>query len=136
MNEGRNGDKNPNWRGGRSITAAGYVIVRRPGHPMADCRGYVYEHRLVASEKLGRLLLPGEVAHHVNHDKQDNRPENIEVIESNAAHAHHHSNNPDTRKLGETNESILCACGCGATFPKFDRWGRSRRFVTGHNLEH
>lgn len=27
---------------------------------------------------------------------------------------------------------VECACGCGAVFPKYDRYGRPRRFVHGH----
>lgn len=28
---------------------------------------------------------------------------------------------------------VECACGCGATFPKYDWRGRERRFLHGHN---
>jgi HNH endonuclease len=80
------GERNSNWKGGRIVASNGYVMVKRPGHHLADCRGYVYEHRIVAEEKLGRHLLPGEVVHHVNGIKSDNRPENIEVLSSTAHH--------------------------------------------------
>lgn len=38
----------------------------------------MYEHRLVAEEKLGRFLEPGETVHHIL-EKCDNRPEAIVV---------------------------------------------------------
>lgn len=53
------GPDNPNWKGGRSIASNGYVLLRMPGHHLADVRGYVYEHRLVAEQKLGRRLVKG-----------------------------------------------------------------------------
>jgi hypothetical protein len=28
---------------------------------------------------------------------------------------------------------VSCECGCGQVFPRFDRAGRPRRFVSGHN---
>lgn len=55
----------------------GYVLVYHPEHPMADVNGEVYEHRLVMAEKLGRLLEPGEVVHHVNGVRDDNHPDNL-----------------------------------------------------------
>lgn len=46
----------------------------------------VYVHRLVAAQSLGRELLPGEVVHHLNGDKQDCRAENLLTLPSQAAH--------------------------------------------------
>lgn len=77
----RGGSANPNWRGGRAAHTKGYVLLHRPEHPRAHkSRPYVYEHILVAEEKLGRPLQPGELVHHMNHVKDDNRPENLQVL--------------------------------------------------------
>lgn len=36
-----------NWKGGRTVTQHGYVLIYvSKNHPLADCRGYAYEHRL------------------------------------------------------------------------------------------
>ena len=39
----------------------------------------VLQHRLVMAQVLGRALLPGEVVHHRNGDRLDNRPANLEL---------------------------------------------------------
>jgi DNA-binding transcriptional regulator YiaG len=57
-----------------------YTVLFIPGHPLASKTGYVYEHRLVLSQKLGRWLRPEEHTHHINGNRRDNRPENLLLV--------------------------------------------------------
>ena len=86
MTGAKTGQENPRWKGGRWVQGQGYVLVLVPDHPYADRHGYVREHRLVMEQTLGRYLLPGEVVHHLNHVRDDNRPENLELFGSNGEH--------------------------------------------------
>lgn len=85
------GDLNPSFTGGRHLATTGYVQVLAPDHPATDARGYVYEHRLVAEQMLGRLLGRTEVVHHRNLIKTDNRPENLQVLASQTEHMRIHA---------------------------------------------
>lgn len=82
------GSAHPTWKGGRYKTQ-GYVYVYVPDHPRIQKRPYVFEHILVAESKLKRYLKHGEVVHHINRIRDDNRPENLEVM-TRAEHAMHH----------------------------------------------
>jgi HNH endonuclease len=66
-------------RGNKWVKAdSGYVCVYAPDHPAAS-GGWVYEHRLVMEDCIGRYLTPDEQVHHRNGNKQDNSPDNLEL---------------------------------------------------------
>jgi hypothetical protein len=47
-------------------------------------------HRWVMEKKIGRKLRQGEIVHHINRNKLDNSPENLEVFANQEEHEKHH----------------------------------------------
>lgn len=81
------GSKNPAWKGGSYIEPEkGYRMIRMPEHPRARTNGYVLEHILVAETMLGRALLPDEEVHHIDHNRTNNKPENLKIYDSHREH--------------------------------------------------
>lgn len=72
------GANHPRYKG-KVQAADGYIRIYKPGHPLASADGYVLEHRLVIYEA-GIEVPAGYRIHHRNHDRADNRLENLVVL--------------------------------------------------------
>lgn len=116
------------------ISHTGYVMVFvGRGHHLAGPTGYAYEHRVVAEEKLGRKLLPGEIVHHCDRVKTNNTPKNLEVDPSRWHHnARHRKLDIGRRSPDQPNHFVACACGCGELILRFSRYHTKVRFKPGH----
>lgn len=94
----------------KTMHSSGYVLVWMPEHPRAS-RGRVLEHIVVAEQKIGRPLNPGEQVHHIDGNKTNNDPANLEVL-SNADHQRKHLDKPMFQK-----KRVVIQCKvCGADF--------------------
>ena len=82
-------EKSARWKGGRTIDNMGYIRIRTYDRPKNKSH-YVFEHRLVMEKYLGRYLKKGEVVHHINHIKTDNRIENLMLIKNQSEHVKQH----------------------------------------------
>lgn len=71
------------WKGGRTRTGEGYWQVHLPPDDpfsiMRNRQGYVPEHRLVMARMLGRPLTDAETVHHIDGDRQNNDPSNLQL---------------------------------------------------------
>ncbi len=86
----KKGEKSHQWEGGRHINTQGYVLIWKPNHPRADCNGYVREHLLVMEEKWGRSILSREKVHHLDYDKTNNSPDNLQLFPNERTHQKYH----------------------------------------------
>lgn len=68
----------------------GYKLILKPDHSNCGSNGYILEHRLVMERYLDRYLTKDEVVHHINHIKDDNRIENLQLIQNQNQHCSNH----------------------------------------------
>lgn len=73
------------------LDESGYKLVWMPQHPNAKKNGYIYEHRLIMANYLGRTLLKSELIHHINDDRGDNRIENLKLLGGEHEHNVEHN---------------------------------------------
>jgi hypothetical protein len=86
------------WKGGKRTNRLGYVVVTMfESHPFFEAMHYrtgrvggntpgsnfVFEHRLVMAEHLGRPLLPSETVHHIDGNRANNDIVNLQLRISN-----------------------------------------------------
>lgn len=94
------------------VRGDGYVIASCPGHPngwMNNGRrtAEITLHRLVVENELGRYLETHEVVHHLDENRQNNHPDNLELTDESGHWATHHP----------PREPPLLVCGyCGDEF--------------------
>ncbi|MCK5236181.1 MAG: HNH endonuclease [Deltaproteobacteria bacterium] len=91
----------------------GYVYTRSPDHPTGAT--YVKRSRLTMEAELGRYLSAGELVHHINGKKDDDRIENLELTTRGE---HNRIHNTKDKLMPEK-------CECGLT-PKIRGVGRHR----------
>jgi len=71
----RSGKNHPMWKAARTRNKDGYIVVTISRNKLE------YEHRLVMEKYIGRKIKPNEHIHHVNGIKDDNRIENLVLMD-------------------------------------------------------
>ena len=85
------GERGSSYKGGIKISRGyRFLAVAEDSPHRRDRDGYVAEHRIVASEMIGRVLSKDEEVHHLNFDKLDNAPSNLLIFGSGADHTRFH----------------------------------------------
>lgn len=64
----------------------GYRYIWGPNHHRANCQGYVPEHIVVMETAIGRKIKKGEIVHHLNGKRADNRIENLFLFKNQSDH--------------------------------------------------
>jgi hypothetical protein len=76
---------------------AGYQQFRDPEHPLSySSDGSVYLHRHIASLKIGRWLKSNEHVHHIDGNKLNNDPDNLQVLTNKEHGLLHNLSNTST----------------------------------------
>ena len=100
-----------------------YLRMKAPSEfPGRVHAGWAYVHHVVFWQKTGLLpsLEKGLFVHHINEDKHDNRPENLELMSSSEHSKHHHEDDEVPM------ENITCGW-CNRIFSLESRKARTRR---------
>lgn len=105
---GLKGKNNASWKSDERITHYGYRQIRQLEHPFKDYRGFVFEHRLVAEQYLlneensieinnRRYLKPEYDVHHIDENRLNNDPSNLQVLTKQQHRALHNKKRPHPR---------------------------------------
>lgn len=104
----------PNRGSGRT-TSKGYIVLRRPEHPLARQSGWVAEHRMVAWDA-GLLTDPAMHVHHRDGNKQNNILTNLAILTEHEHHALHAASSSPGRNAAKTH------CPKGHPYDEANTW--------------
>ena len=79
------GKKNPRYRevGSKLVTNRGRIFIK-----IADPNIWIFEHRYIVQKSIGRPLKSFEIVHHINGICNDNRIENLCIVDSHNHEKH------------------------------------------------
>ena len=99
------------WNIIKTVKSGKYIYAVVPEHPSAIDFGYVYEHRIVMENHLGRLLEKDEIVHHKDGNGKNNKIENLELMKQ-SEHARQH---------GIERGIVMCLLKCPECQEDFDK---------------
>jgi len=90
-----------------------YIYFIDKEHPLANKSGKVYYHRHVISIKIGKWIDSSYDVHHIDENRQNNDPSNLEMI-SRSKHQRKHKIN------GNSSKKVICCKNCSKKFITID----------------
>ena len=135
------GEKNVMWKGGKALHKVGKkmynLTIVGKGHHLCLINTYGYLHRVNAEIKLGRRLLPNEIVTFKDKNTLNCDLDNLVILNSKhelmSLTRRVDRGQDHLRNYGEKNVLVKCACGCLTEFNKYDKQGRPRKYISGHN---
>ena len=88
-----------------------YVKVYDKSNPLANNKGQLREHTLVASKALGRSLMGTEQVHHVDYNPKNNDPSNLVVCADMKYHKLLHARTDALDACGNSDYMKCAYCG-------------------------
>ena len=135
------GEENNQWKGGNPVHWVSgkcyQLTIVGKDHHLTVINTYAYLHRVNAEIKLGRRLTESEVVTFKDENTMNCELDNLIILENfKELLCFRRMERPKEKQLKrpkQQNELILCRCGCGTEFLKYDKSNRPRYYVSGHN---